>query len=161
MTSYVLRPEVAGGLGPGTRWGVGPDEIVQVDYQFDDWLGDDLVTSTPVTLATAGARDAILEAGLTGVEFAPGTVSRSELFAELNGGELPEWTWLRPTGEPGVDDFWTDGHGDLTVSERALSVLERFALNHCIVTPQRSEPTGSPRALGQATLRSASRSSTP
>jgi hypothetical protein len=135
MTSFDLEPEVAGGLGPGTRWGAGPNEIVQLDYEFDDWLGDDLVTSTPVVLATARARDAIRAAGLTGVEFAPVTVSRSELFADLNDGDLPEWVWLRAVGEPGVDDFWTGGRSDLTVSERALTVLQPLALDHCIVTP--------------------------
>jgi hypothetical protein len=135
MTSFDLEPEVAGGLGPGTRWGSGPNEIAQLAYEFDDWLGDDLVTSTPVVLATARARDAILAAGLTGVEFAAVTVSRSELFTELNDGDLPEWVWLRAVGEPDVDDFWTGGRSDLTVSERALAVLRRLALNHCIVTP--------------------------
>jgi hypothetical protein len=122
-------------LGPEPRWGAGPNEITQLAYEFDDWLGDDLVTSTPVVLATARARDAIRAAGLTGVEFAPVTVGRSELFTDLNDGDLPEWVWLRAVGEPGVDDVWTGGRSDLTVSERALSVLQQLALNHCIVTP--------------------------
>jgi hypothetical protein len=142
VTSYELEPEVAGGLGPATEWGSRPNEIARLDYEFDDWLGDDLVTTTPAVLATARVRDAILAAGLTGVDFAPVIVSRSELFEELNGGELPEWTWLRPVGRPNHDDFWAEGRSDLTASGRALEVLRTFQLEHCIVTPvQRVEST--------------------
>lgn len=103
-------------------------------YEFDDWLGDDLVTSTPVVLATARVRDAIREAGLTGVQFAPVTVTRSELLADLGGGELPEWAWLRPVGRADVDDWSADRRG-LVVSERAWELLRRLSLVRCDVTP--------------------------
>ncbi|GIG36259.1 hypothetical protein [Cellulomonas pakistanensis] len=135
MTSYELEPEVAGGLGPGTEWGPGRREITRLDYEFDDWLGDDLVTSTPVTLATARVRDAIVDAGLTGVAFAPVIVSRSDLFAELNDRELPEWAWLRAVGHAGRDDAWSGRRGTLTVSDRALALLQQFTLDRCVVTP--------------------------
>lgn len=135
MTSYALEPEVAGSLGPSTRFGAGVGEIVALGYAFDDWLGDDLVTSTPAVLATARVRDAIREAGLTGVQFAPVTVTRSELFDKLGGGDLPEWVWLRPVGRADVDDFWSADRRDLVVSERAFDLLQRFSLVHCEVTP--------------------------
>lgn len=135
MPSYELEPEVAGSLGPATCWDAAQKQITRLDFEFDDWLGDDLVTSTPVVLATARLCDAIADAGLTGVEFAPVTVSRSELFAELHGGELPAWVWLRVTGRREVDDFWTEVRRDLVVSERALAVARRFSLDRCIVRP--------------------------
>ena len=104
-------------------------------YEFDDWLGDDLVTSTPAVLATARVRDAIGAAGLTGVQFAPVTVTRSELFADLGGGDLPERAWLRPGGRADLDDFWSVDRRDLVVSERAWELLRCFSLVHCDVTP--------------------------
>lgn len=135
MRSYELEPEVAGSLGPGTEWGPGRREITRLDYEFDDWLGDDLVTSTPVTLATTRVRDAVLAAGLAGVEFAPVIVSRSDMFEELDGGDLPAWVWLRPVGRPGIDDAWAGCRSRLTVSERMFTVLRQFTLERCIVTP--------------------------
>ena len=101
MTSYELEPEVAGGLGPATEWGSRPNEIARLDYQFDDWLGDDLVTTTPAVLATARVRDAILAAGLTGVDFAPVIVSRSELKVPGRPGNqchVPTYWCSRPAG---------------------------------------------------------------
>lgn len=140
MTSYQLAPEVAGGLGPATVFDQSavPWRITRLEYRFDDWLGDDLVTSTPAVLATVRVRDAIRDAGLTGVQFAPVTVTRSELFDDLGGGDLPEWVWLLPVGRTDVDDFWSADRRDLVVSERALVLLQRFNLVHCDVTPAAS-----------------------
>jgi uncharacterized repeat protein (TIGR02543 family) len=137
MTSYELDLEVAGGLGPGTRWGSRPNEITRLGYEFDGWLGDDLVTSVPVTIATTCVRDAITAAGLTGVEFADVLVTRSGEFDDVMGAdaELPEWVWLRPVGVPGRDDAWAGRWNRLTVSQRMYTLMQQFHLNHCIVTP--------------------------
>lgn len=136
MTSYELELEVAGSPGPGTQWGSTRSEITRLNYEFDGWLGDDLVTSTPVTIATTRVRDAIIAAGLTGVEFADVLVTRSEEFDDVMGTDavLPEWVWLRPVGTPGEDDAWAGRWNRLTVGERMYTLLQQFNLNHCIVT---------------------------
>ena len=137
MTSYELELDIAGSPGPGTLWGESPAEIRRLNYEFDGWLGDDLVASTPVTISTTRVRDAVVAGGLTGVEFADVLVTRSQEFEDVLGAEveLPEWVWLRPVGTPGQDDAWAGRWNRLTVSERMLMLLQQFNLNRCIVTP--------------------------
>jgi len=136
MTSYELELDVAGSPGPGTQWGDSAAEIRRLNYEFDGWLGDDLVTSTPVTIVTTRVRDAIAAARLTGAEFADVLVTRSEQFEDVMGAdaELPEWVWLRPVGTPGQDDAWAGRWNRLTISERMYALLQQFNLNHCNVT---------------------------
>ena len=80
MTSYQLEPEVAGGFGQATviDTPVTPNVVTQLEYEFDGWLGDELVEFITVHLVTLRVRDALVDAGATGIQFAPVTVSRSE-----------------------------------------------------------------------------------
>lgn len=137
MTSYQLEPEVAGGFGDATviDTSVSPNVVTRLDYEFDGWLGDELLEFITVHLVTIRVRDALVDAGLTGIRFAPVTVSQSEQFREVHTGDLPDWVWMQVLGAPDHDDAWIGAGQMLIVSERMLAVLERFPLDHCRITP--------------------------
>jgi hypothetical protein len=138
VTSYRLRPEVAGGLGPGTvlDGSVHPPRVDRLHYVFESWLGDDLVESFPCFLASEQLAAAIDGAGLTGAAWAEPAVTTDGqfrlLFPEL-AGSLPKWRWLQPSGDERRSDFWVDADGGLHVSESALRVLQGFTLDHATV----------------------------
>jgi hypothetical protein len=122
-----------------------PPIVSRFHCVFDVWLGDALVEDNPCWLATASAAKSILAADLTGVSTDTVEVTPSEFFHEIcPGRELPEFTWLKVHGKPGVDDFGVnksvrivgnEGPVDprtytLVVSERALKLLLRLGIKH-------------------------------
>jgi hypothetical protein len=85
---------------------------------------------------TARLAEAIAAAGLSGAELDDVAISKDPQFVRFSpemADSLPEWRWLRPTGEPHASDFWQSPDGRLVVSERSLNVLHRFNLNHAQV----------------------------
>ena len=111
-------------------------KATSLHYEFDDWLGDDLLASSPVFVATRRLAHDIKLKSLTGVSLADMETSRSITFETLNPGrQLPEFVWLKIDGKPGRDDFGIAGDGKLIVSAKALAVLRAFNLNHCGVAP--------------------------
>jgi hypothetical protein len=140
MTSYhIVEPEVAGGWGKNTEFTRTPGQPVMVhklDYQFDGWLGDDLLESTPCHVATERLATEIKQAQLTGVSFAPVEISKSEQFNDSNHGrELPPFVWLKIKGYPGRDDFGMTPSLQLVVSEKALTILRDVGISHALVKP--------------------------
>lgn len=136
MTNYELRPDVAGGFGEGTVWdrSTVPPTVAVLEYEFEGWAGDDLVTSNLQFLVTQPLADELVAAGITGVSFSDVTTSRSEQFVMFHPDVvLPAWRWMRVTGTPGRDDAWAGEHGRLTVSARFLEVLQRFDVTNCLV----------------------------
>ena len=49
---YVLEPEVAGDLGAGSilDYSTQPPTVLKLQYEFNVWLGDDLLTTPPCFL---------------------------------------------------------------------------------------------------------------
>jgi hypothetical protein len=85
-TLYLLGPEVAGGFGPRTvitnqaAIEVGEatyHEVSRLEYCFDDWQGDDLLTTAPCYIATERLLLAMREAELTGFELEPVIITTS------------------------------------------------------------------------------------
>lgn len=137
MTEYELEPDVPGSFGDATviDWAATPPAITRLDFIFDGWFGDDLVTSDPVFLVTARLRAALEAAQVTGVQFDHVDVSTSEEFDEFFPGvAMPVWEWMRVTGFPGRDDGWSGPGRTLTVSQRFMDVLAGFDLTTCTVT---------------------------
>ena len=136
---YVVEPEVAGGWGEGTEFTriIGQPVIVhKLHYQFDGWLGDALLESTPCYIVTMRLADKIKQARLSGVGFEKVEISKSEQFNDLHPNhDLPEFTWLQIWGEPGVDDFGVTSDFQLVVSEKALGVLKDIGISHALVEP--------------------------
>jgi hypothetical protein len=132
---YTLRAEVAGGLGPQSELdsSTNPPVVSRLHIDFVSWLGDDIVASFPCSIVTEALAQAIVEEGLTGAEFDDVTITKNphfERFFADTAALLPQWKWLRPTGQPHDSDFWQDDQGILIVSDRALKVLRRFSLEN-------------------------------
>jgi hypothetical protein len=138
---YVLEPEVAGGWGKNTvftRTAGRPVVVHRLHYEFDGWLGDELVESTPCYLVTKRLSDEIARAQLTGAVFDEVEVTTSDEFKELHPDRvLPNWLWLKADGVPGVDDF-TIGLGSRLIVSEALALLKRVGIpNAGSITPFR------------------------
>ncbi len=130
-TEYTLRAEVAGGLGPQSVLdsSTNPPLVSKLHYDFVSWLGDDIVGAFPCSIVTEALAEAI-----TGAEIDEVIVTKNphfERFFPDTAAILPEWKWLRPTGEPHESDIWQDEQGILIVSERALKVMRKFSLENC------------------------------
>ena len=141
MTSfYKLEPEVAGGWGKDTivDSSTTPRTIRELHYEFDGWLGDDIVESTPAFIVTAGLGKSIDESGLSGATLGPVKITVSSQFLELPPGRtLPDFKWLRLSGDPGVDDMALSPDLFLVVSDRALRILKSHNLNFCEISEWR------------------------
>jgi hypothetical protein len=138
MKYYHLEPEVAGGIGERTALDRSGHRLkaTSLHYEFDGWLGDDLLAGHPSFIATRRLAEEIKLNRLTGVTPSHMETSRSITFETIYPGrQLPEFVWLKIAGKPGVDDFGLAGNGKLIVSAKALAVLRAFNLNHCDVAP--------------------------
>ncbi|WP_112137009.1 hypothetical protein [Glycomyces dulcitolivorans] len=140
MSYYLLEPEVAGELGEDTVMdtSVHPPVVTRLQYVIQDWLGDEILESTPCFVVTEHLAGLIGAAGLSGYRFADAEVVLGEDAEELADGpiDLPKWQWLQLTGTAGSDDFGASSNGSLVVSERALDVLRQGALNNCDIEPR-------------------------
>lgn len=135
---FLVEPEVAGGVGPSTRFEIvdGRRIVVELEYRFDGWLGDPLLETTPCFILTATAQRRIEAIDASGVKFAGVKVARSGLFRDLHGNrELPEFSWMQIFGTPGVDDFGLTDDLMLVVSARALETLREEGLSHALIEP--------------------------
>lgn len=135
---YLVEPEVAGGWGPATVVAeprTHPPEILELEYEFFGWLGDPLVTSFPVYLATRSLLAELARLGATGYRVAEATITRNEQFDEVQPETvLPPFAWLRPTGIPGFDDLGALPNADLIVSERVYELLLAAGMNYAEVS---------------------------
>lgn len=133
---HILEPEVAGGWGPGTDADttVHPPIVRRLVYEFEGWLGDDLLETFPCFVVTDRLAKAIKTSALTGYELDPVEVVKSEMFEELQPGcELPDFHRLLVLGDTGKDDFSIDNQR-LRVSDAALAVLSQFGMEHCDIS---------------------------
>jgi hypothetical protein len=139
MNYFLLEPEVAGELGEGTVMdtSVHPPVVSRLQYVVQDWLGDEILESTPCFVVTEHLAGLIEAAGLTGHRLAGAEVVLGEDAEELAGEpiDLPKFQWLQLVGVPESDDFGASANGSLVVSERALDVLRQGALANCDIEP--------------------------
>jgi hypothetical protein len=134
---FELVPEVAGGWGQETvvDRSVHPPRILKLEYRFEDWLGDDLLATSPCYVVTERLASALEIAGLTGFSLADVVITTSELFDRIHRDlklprTLPQFRWLKVHGAAGRDDFGLlDGYR-LVVSDHALEVLNGYNLHH-------------------------------
>ncbi len=138
MKFYYIEPEVAGGWGKNTvfdRTPGRPTVVHKLHYQFDGWLGDELLESTPCFIVSDRVAQEVMRAHLAGVRFDQVEVTVSEQFRELYPNrQLPKFVWLRVEGTAGQDDFGTAPDGRLIASERALGLLRELGISHALVT---------------------------
>jgi hypothetical protein len=138
MAFYVVRPEVPGQLGDETVLHRSGDrlQVARLEYVFDGWLGDELITSHPAFAATRALADKLIASRLTGFEMRAMEVSRSDEFRELYPSrQLPEFVEIVVTGTAGTDDMGIDAENDLVVSQQALDVITATRPLDLIVMP--------------------------
>jgi hypothetical protein len=137
---FSLEPEVAGGLGDGTvaDTSVHPPVVSHLHYEFEGWLGDELVESFPCYLVTEVLGAAISRAGLSGFSLAHVETSCSPEFTEFQSGiTLPAFQWLRISGVAGQSDLGLSSDHLLVVSERALQVIGTHGISNCAISEWR------------------------
>lgn len=138
MKFYAIEPEVAGGMGKNTvfdRTPGKPTVVHKLHYEFQGWLGDELLESTPCFIVSKRVAREIEKAQLTGATFDEVEVTTSEQFQELYPNrQLPKFVWLKVEGIAGQDDFGTAPDGRLIASERALGLLQGLGIPHASVT---------------------------
>ena len=91
-----IEPEVAGGFGTETvlNANVHPPVVERLHYEFQGWLGDDLLESFPCFIVTEQLANEISFQKLTGIFFDDVKITTSELFSEL----YPEKSFLNFAG---------------------------------------------------------------
>lgn len=135
MNYYLIKPEVAGGLGEHTKMDTSthPPIVEKLHYVFDGWSGDVLLTTFPCFIVTSEARKALEQMRFTGFDISCVEVSKSDIFIELHPSIiLPEFYWLKVNGVAGVDDFGI-ANNRLIVTEKVLQVLQDLGLKEAIV----------------------------
>lgn len=138
MEYFSVEPEVAGGLGSNTDLDttVHPPRVRRLHYEFEDWLGDDLLETFPCFVVSQELADLIRASALDGVALAFLEVSVSAEGRELfDADRLPSFEWLQVTGEAGRHDVGVTENGRLVVSERAMRVIRQRTIQNAIITP--------------------------
>ncbi|MGD1318740.1 hypothetical protein [Chryseobacterium sp. 2R14A] len=129
----IIEPEVVGSLGKETELdnSVFPSHVKKLHYEFDGWLGDDILEFFPFYIVTYSLREALENNKFTGITFQEITISKSETFLELYPDrELPEFYWLKISGEAFKDDFFITQENILAISEKAYFVLQKYNINN-------------------------------
>lgn len=138
MPFYWLEPEVAGGWGPNIQVhrGTHPPVVTHMHYEFQGWLGDDLLTTFPEFVVTERLAVALESTTLTGFVLAGIEVSAGGMWEQLyNDRLLPKCRWLKVTGTAGQADLGKTELADLVVSQAAFELLHTFSMSSCTVRP--------------------------
>lgn len=137
MKFFYVEPEVAGGLGARTVLdrSTHPPKVSRLHYVIDGWLGDVLIESFPCFAVTDTAAQVICRHNLAGVVFDDMEVTLSDVFRDMYPERiLPNFRWLKPSGQAGYADFGTAEDGRLVVSERALEILLALGIPNALIT---------------------------
>ena len=130
---YLLFPEVAGQFGEKTDLDstLYPPVVYRINYEFDGWLGDDLIESFPCFICSERLTIYLKKSSVTGFGFKECEVTKSELFFDSYPKlELPTFYWF-VVGNDVDADFYLLPNASLVVSENALDVLKKFQISHC------------------------------
>jgi len=132
----IIEPEVAGSLGNKTEMdtSIHPPIIKSLHFEFDGWLGDDLLETFPCFIITRDLKLSIEDNNLSGISFDNVIITKSETFKELyNGRNLPKFYWAKINGKPYDNDFFLGADYRLHISEKAFSVLKKFKIDNAII----------------------------
>jgi hypothetical protein len=135
---FLLKPEVAGGWGPNTKAHrkAHPPVVTHLHYEFEGWLGDDLLTTFPEFIVTERLAAALETSGMTGFRLAGVEISAGGMWEQLHESRpLPPCRWLKVTSPAGKSDFGRTELAELVVSKQALDFLRGFSLKGCGVRP--------------------------
>jgi hypothetical protein len=132
---YFVFPEVAGGLGPKSiiENSTFPPKVITLDYQFDGWLGDDLLETFPCFIVTERLRDGLSKSKLKGFLFSNMIISKSSTFESLYPKkDLPPFYWLQVNGKILIDDFSVTDSGELIVSAQSKDLISNYEIDQAV-----------------------------
>jgi hypothetical protein len=134
-TFHILEPEVAGDLGPATviDSSTQPPTIVKLQYAFNVWLGDDLLTSHPCFIVSERLRTGLEKLNGTGYGFDDVGISTEGSLGGHDVSKWPHFYWLKVIGVAGADDAGLSSDQRLVVSDRFLNVVRQFKIDHCLI----------------------------
>ena len=124
--TYILEPEVPGGLGPRNQMDrtVHPPRVQALHFVFDGWLGDQLVESFPCYLVTPDLAESLSAAGVTGFDLAEAEVETSDQFKEMYPNRsIPPFKWLRVVGVAGESDIYITSDNRLAGSQKVVDAI--------------------------------------
>ncbi|WP_442601934.1 hypothetical protein [Paenibacillus sp. KN14-4R] len=144
MKLLLLEPEVAGCLGERTTFDEN-NRVVYLHYEFEGWLGDELLESSPCFIVTESLARSLDENKLSGIMFEDVEVSTSEEFNELHPNRtLPSFKRLIPQGIVNITaerffdwsghDFCISPKNYLVITEKAFEIMTKHTLRNCDVT---------------------------
>ncbi len=154
-TIYLLYPEVAGGLGSKTEilnrleLESGIEKVPKIgclEYVFDGWLGDSLLTAFPGFIVSESLANDMRSHRLTGFVIEEVDITKSNLFIELHSDkQVPSFKRLMVKGSAISNDDQTvhgwskhdvclNQHGDLMVTEQCMKILQKHQLEFCDIT---------------------------
>jgi hypothetical protein len=151
MNYYLIEPQAAGHFGKESIFidrSVRPPIIATLHFEFDSWLGDDIVTNIGIYIGTRRLADLLQSSllDLSGVHFKPIKISKSPEYYWLEHRaddsapkQLPEFLWFDVSGVPGIDDFGNTEERELVISERVLSIMKLLKLDWCDIQKYRSQ----------------------
>jgi hypothetical protein len=125
---FLVRPDVAGGLGPNTKMNqvTHPPRIQKLHFVFDDWENDGLVTTFPCYLVTSEVAKILGDLGASGYKLNVVEVTTSEVFHALHPKmKLPTFHWLEVYGLPCQDDIGLTSRGELVMACHIVGALVR------------------------------------
>ncbi|WP_254660830.1 hypothetical protein [Bacillus sp. FJAT-27225] len=111
-------------------------------YEFDGWLGDELVESTPAFIVSSRLAEGLKQSEFKGFTLQDCLVTASDEFEELYPDiELPNFVRFIPQGTVELEgeqfknwsghDFCLSAKGELVVTEKALAFLNNYSINNC------------------------------
>ncbi|MEI3611233.1 hypothetical protein [Pseudogracilibacillus sp. SO30301A] len=153
MILYFLEPEVSGGHGEHTIYGTEEDvakegisgKIRFLHYEFEGWLGDDLLESTPAFIVSRNLEDELKKSEFKDYKLEKCLITMSDVFMELYPNKkLPSFARFIPLGTVEVEgehfNNWSGHHfclsskGELVVTKKALDFLKKFSIKYCDIT---------------------------
>ncbi|HEY9007343.1 MAG TPA: hypothetical protein VIM75_14480 [Ohtaekwangia sp.] len=138
MYSFSIHPEVAGNISKSNfiDRSARPPKIAELKYQFDGWLGDDLLESICTFIVTEQLMSSIKNSQLSGIAFKDVEIFPSEKFREIYGEkQLPKFYWMQIVGKLGEADFAMSEKHRLVISAEALAVLTKFQISNADIEP--------------------------
>lgn len=158
MILYFLEPEVSGGHGGKTIHGTDEDvakegisgNIKFLHYEFEGWLGDDLLESAPTFIISSDLEEELKRSGMKDYKLQTCLITVSDVFMELYPTkELHSFTRFIPLGTVEIEgesfknwsgnDFCISPKGELVLTKKALDFLNKFSIKHCGITALRKK----------------------
>ena len=138
MNYFYIEPEVSGSLGDKTIMDTShhPPKIIKLNYEFEGWLGDDLLESFPCFIITEELKKTFDNSNLSGYELDDVLITKTYEFNELTPNKnLPLFFWLKIKGHLKKDDFFLAKDHRLVVSKYALECLKSNNIKMASVEP--------------------------